>query len=243
MDAPAQVTASKLPSIGELFSQSWTLYKSSWKLLVWLILLPILVTIAVVVIIGIIIATILAVSNGQITPDRIPLLIPPALVAVIILVIINSMGQIALIKAISMGGQARVKELVSMSWALMGRYILLSLLSGLVMLLGLILLIIPGIIFMVWYMFSTYILVTENVGGVAALKKSKSYVKGKFWGVLGRVGILTLVVLVISWLASLSDNQAITIIFQLLSTFIIAPLASIYTFKLYQGAKASTSQA
>ncbi len=241
MDAPAQVSNSKLPSLGELFSSSWTLYKSSWKLLVWLILLPILVTIAIVVIIGIIIATILAVSNGQITADRIPLLIPPALVAVVILMIVNSMGQIALIKAIVLDGKAKTNELIKTSWGLAGRFILLQLLVGLVILLGLVLLIIPGIIFSIWFMFSSYVLVTENIGGIAALKRSRSYAKGKFWGILGRVSLLTLVILLISWITSLSDNQAISIIIQLVTTFIIAPIATIYTFKLYQGAKASTS--
>lgn len=229
----------KLPSIGDLFSTSWAFYKSSWKLLTWLILLPILATIAVVVIVGIIVATILAVSNGQITTDRLPLLIPPVLIAVIALVIINSLGQIALVKAISLGGQAKTRELIKSSWPLVGRFILLGLLLGLIVLVGFILLIIPGLMFSVWFMFASLILVVENIGGMSALKRSRIYVKGKFWGIVGRVGLLTLIILAISWIASLSENQAITIIFQLFTTFFIAPLATIYTFKLYQGAKGS----
>lgn len=234
---------SKLPNVGQLFSESWNLYKSSWKLLIWLILLPILVTLAVVVIVGIIVATILAVSNGQLTPDRLPLLIPPVLVAVVILIIINAVGRIALVKAISAEGAAKAGELIKSSWPLVGRYVLLQLLLGLVVLVGFILLVIPGIIFSVWYMFATLIFVIENVGGVAALKRSKQYAKGKFWGIFGRMLLLTVVILLIAWLGSLVDNQAITIILQLLTTFIISPIAAIYTFKLYLAAKGSSSPA
>jgi len=49
-----------------------------------------------------------------------------------------------------------------------------------------ILLIIPGIIFAVWFSFGNYILILGDAKGVNALKTSKALVKGYFWPVLWR---------------------------------------------------------
>ena len=69
----------------------------------------------------------------------------------------------------------------------MGRYFGFALVSGLIMLLGFVLFIIPGIIFCVWYTFVGIIAVLENDTLGDALAKSKSYVKGRWWGILWRI--------------------------------------------------------
>lgn len=239
MESPAATSSSKLPSVIELFVSSFNLYKTSWKLLALVILLPILATIVVIALVGVILATILAVTGGQITSSRIPLLIPPALVAVVALAIINAMGKISLVKAIQNNGQGKIKQLIKSAWPLVGKYILLQLMVGLIVLVGFVLLIVPGILFMVWFLFSSLILVVEGTGGIPALKRSRYYVRGKFWKVLGRMAVLIIVVAVLAGVTSLVDNQTVNLVFQLISTFIIAPLATIYTFRLYQAVKVS----
>ena len=238
MESPT--TKSSLPGIGQLLSQSITGYKTHWKLFVWIILLPILATIAVVAVVGGVIAAVLAVSGGEFTTDRLPLLIPPALVGIVSLAIINSLGKIGLIKAIELKGQTKVKQLIKLGWPLVGKYIILQLLVGITVLVGFVLLVIPGILFMVWFLFPSMILVVEGTSGTAAMKRSKLYVKGKFWGILGRMLVVIVAIAGVAGVASSIDNQMVTGVFQLISTFVIAPITTIYMFKLYQGAKGSS---
>ena len=68
-----------------------------------------------------------------------------------------------------------------------GRYFGFSLVSGLIMLLGFVLLIIPGVILSVWYTFVGIIAVLENDTLGEALAKSKAYVKGRWWGIFWRM--------------------------------------------------------
>lgn len=65
--------------------------------------------------------------------------------------------------------------------------ILVSILTGLAVLGGLILLVIPGIIFSIWFAFGFYALVLDNKRGTEALKHSKSLVAGRWWGVFWRL--------------------------------------------------------
>ena len=70
---------------------------------------------------------------------------------------------------------------------------------GLVVLLGLILLIIPGFIFMVWYSFAPFINILEekNNKGLVALKASKNLVLGRWWPTFWRLLIPELIVYLI----------------------------------------------
>lgn len=90
-----------------------------------------------------------------------------------------------------------IKETFKQGWGKVWQYFGASLLAGLITALGFILLIIPGIIFSVWFAFAAFAAVTDNLGAVAALKKSKALVSGYFWPVLGRFvvfGILTSII-------------------------------------------------
>lgn len=75
-------------------------------------------------------------------------------------------------------------------WRMLGLTIVLMLaVIGLCLLL-----IIPGIIFSVFWLFSMYILVSEDTGIIEAMKRSKLFVKGRWWTVFGYLllfGLLT----------------------------------------------------
>ena len=233
-------SATELPSLGTLLANSVDLYKQGWRLYVWLITLPLLASILVVAVVGAVIAAVLAVSGGDLTPDRIPWLIPPALVGIIGLVIVNAIGKIALIKAISLDGVSTIRELLTFSRPLVWKFFWLQILTGLAVFVGFLLLVIPGIVFSTWFLFSTIILVIEGTDGTAAMKRSKFYARGKFWGLFGRMLALMIIVIIFSVLGSSVENQTFNLLVQLFSTLVIAPIASIYTFKLYQGAKAAS---
>jgi uncharacterized membrane protein len=58
------------------------------------------------------------------------------------------------------------------------QFIILSLLSGVLITLGYIVFIIPGIILSLFWYFSSYVLLDEDVGFVAAMKQSKELTEG-----------------------------------------------------------------
>ncbi len=68
-----------------------------------------------------------------------------------------------------------------------------NILTFLAILGGYILLLIPGLIFSIWFNFSIFILLQEKLLGRAALKRSKALVKGYFWPLVFRIFILTLI--------------------------------------------------
>lgn len=79
-----------------------------------------------------------------------------------------------------------VGKLYKTSWSKFWPLVWVSILVTLAIIGGLILLIIPGIIFGVWFSFSYYYLILENKKGAEALKLSKQLVQGKWWAVLWR---------------------------------------------------------
>lgn len=129
--------------------------------------------------------------------------------------------------------------------------ILTGLLAFLFILGGLILLIIPGIIFAFWYGQSAYVVMTENLSGKKALDRSKFYATGNIYQIFKKgfyIGLLSFLIALATGLIfgllgkALNLNFVPTIgslIFQLFWT----PLASIYAFLLFQNLKQSKTSA
>lgn len=68
-----------------------------------------------------------------------------------------------------------------------------SILVGLIVFFGTLLLIIPGIIFLVWYFFIFYAVAFENKTGLNALRSSKDLVVGRWWAMAWRMFLPTLI--------------------------------------------------
>lgn len=66
----------------------------------------------------------------------------------------------------------------------------------------LLLLIVPGIIFMVYWYVVTYVVLDQHLSGMAALKKSKELITGKWWKTFGLVAISVLLSIVSSMLVT-----------------------------------------
>ncbi len=109
------------------------------------------------------------------------------------------------------------------------RYLGVSILMPLAVLGGLILLIIPGIIWAVRFSFSFYIVVDTKMGPIVSMKESYAITKGKFWKlllfwiVIGLVNLLGLIFLGIGLLVSVP----------------ITTLASVYVYRELSKARAS----
>lgn len=117
----------------------------------------------------------------------------------------------------------------------LGSVILVSLLAGLIILGGLILLIIPGIIFSVFLVVAIPSLVIENKRGTDAIGRSWNLVKGSFWHVLGTVVVAGLIASLVSGLIGAigGNNWFLSWIFTSIGQIIAAPFNALVLVILY----------
>jgi hypothetical protein len=164
-----------------------------------------------------------------------------ALVGVVIGVIINAVLQAAIMRGAAQGSIGDPVDIdASYKWgfARFGSVLLISILVGLAVLGGFILLIIPGIIFLVMFSVAIPALVVENLRGTDAMSRSWNLVKGHFWHALGLIivaGIITAVVggIIGAIGGAISDNWFVAWIFQAIAQIITAPFAAIVSVLLY----------
>ncbi|HBU06997.1 MAG TPA: hypothetical protein DEB09_02845 [Candidatus Magasanikbacteria bacterium] len=85
--------------------------------------------------------------------------------------------------------------------------IIASILTSLAVFGGLLLLIVPGIIFAIWFTFSLYSVAIEETSGVEAMRHSKQLVSGRwgdtFWRLLAPGFVFGLVMIIIQWIVNL----------------------------------------
>lgn len=80
-----------------------------------------------------------------------------------------------------------LKETESLAWHDIVSFFWVSVLTSLVVAVGFLAFIIPGIIFGIWFAFATTIFALYHVKGRAALSQSKALVAGRWWKVCWRV--------------------------------------------------------
>ena len=71
-----------------------------------------------------------------------------------------------------------------------------SILTTLAIVIGLVLFIVPGIIAMLFFMFSTLIVIDRGLGPIEAMKESMRITEGNRWPLLGLIGLLFLILVV-----------------------------------------------
>ncbi len=135
--------------------------------------------------------------------------------------------------------------------------IAVSFLLTLIVMLGMILFIIPGIVFALWYYFASYAAMLDNQKTFAALKFSKSLVAGRFGAVLWRLcAPITLYVVffsVVTWLivtpgqyflASTGQMSGywISISLGILFYFLLFPVITLTPILLYEHLKSTQGQ-
>lgn len=107
---------------------------------------------------------------------------------------------------------------------------------------GLLLLIIPGIIFFVWFGLAGFILIAEDIKGLDALLKSKEYVRGFWWQVCGRDAVIVLLTLLFGGFLLIFNiifgKDWGRIIYGFSVQLVMTPLALIYTFLIYSHLRA-----
>jgi hypothetical protein len=118
----------------------------------------------------------------------------------------------------------RYSELVASGKKFYGTYLSYSVVITFFLIGLFLLLIIPGIIFLIYWIFSSYVLYDEKKGIRAALKRSREIVKGRWWMVFGYTLLFFIIMFLIQGIISM----------------IVAPTQFIYFLKDAPGTPLST---
>jgi hypothetical protein len=115
--------------------------------------------------------------------------------------------------------------------------------SGLIVLGGAILLIIPAVIFGVWFCYATLLTTINGTPAKAALTESKQLVKGRWWQTFGRLIIPAIIfgvgAFIIEMPFALAGKWG-SIVGSGVSTMVVSPLSTIALYILYKNAKETT---
>jgi hypothetical protein len=169
---------------GEIITKSWKTFVEHWKDLTKFLLYIWVLYIVTFALIG------FGVYVSFITGSLIALILL-ILLGVIVAIIGGVILQSALTKSVGEllknNKMMDFKSAVQFSKPLFWPVLLTGLLTAAIILGGYVLLIVPGIIFAVWYMFGTYAVIFEGKKYMTALNFSKSLVSGRWWGMVWRV--------------------------------------------------------
>jgi hypothetical protein len=127
-------------------------------------------------------------TGQEITDRSLGLFVAGALVTAVISVIISAVLQSAILRAAAqatIGDPVDPEESYRFGFKRLGSVLLVSLLVGLAVAGGFLLLVIPGIIFFVFFSVSVPVLIVENRRGREAMRRSWRLVKGHAWHAFG----------------------------------------------------------
>ena len=233
--------------VGEILSTAFEIYRSNASSLLMIVAIVVVpLTFLSAFIGGVVFApeteTVLVGASGDTVSARTTgAAILVALVTAVIGVVISAVLQAAIMRGAAQGSIGDTVDVdASYKWgfARFGSVILISILVGLAVAGGLILLVIPGLIFAVMFSVAIPALVVENLRGTDAMSRSWNLVKGYFWHAVGVVIVAAIIGAVVGGIiggigGALGDNWFLSWIFQAIAQIITAPFAAIVSVLLY----------
>jgi hypothetical protein len=238
----------ELPGATEILKEAWHLYTGRFWLFVSLSAVPIL---------GFLILGIIFTMSGLVyykpgittTNNAVggSIMLVIALVALIALIYISVWAAASLLVVIRDRSETLTfGETMRRGRPYINPFFTTGLLAGLAVIGGVILLIIPGIIFWLWFSQSTYITVGENLVNQEALSQSKSYVKGRMGSVFLKLIFIVFITWVITIIVSLpfgfsKESSMVGNIITQIVNILWAPVTAIYGYMLYEHLKRTKS--
>ncbi len=190
-------------------------------------------------------------SNGpQFNSTVIIATVVGGIVFALAVILAQFLSNAALIKNVSAsytGGDVSVGQAYRLVLPRLLTIVLASILVTILVGLGLILLVVPGIIFMFWFTLTTQCIVVENISATRGMKRSKQLVKGNLGKVFGLSFVVALITYVATFLftsvgrlicAALTEEQVMarTVINQVFSTaanILVMPISAAAMILLY----------
>src|SRR3990172_12728075 len=105
---------------------------------------------------------------------------------------LSSAATILAVKKVIASEPLNFKETITFAWKNLWQYLTLSILVFLAVFGGLILLIIPGLVFSVWFFSAKFVFFDKGLGIKASMAESHRLVKGRFWAVWWRLFVFGL---------------------------------------------------
>lgn len=189
---------------GEIFGKSWREYKQNFKVILIIFLLlsviPTLVYYIVTIPFSLQFSKLASpkLSEVLLVIFNLKYLIP-AIICWLVLIILGILMSASFVyNSLYRKKEMSVKETLTGGKKYFWKYFLFSIVYG-IFLTGLFLLfIIPGIIFMIFWIFAAYVLIGEDKGILESLKISHEIVKGKWWKIFGFALLFGLITIAIS---------------------------------------------
>jgi len=243
-DRDEAVVESRL-SAGDLLKQSWEFFKRRWDSLVVISFLPLgaiflfamfwmLIGVLVLIIggIGVGMGSFGDVTFWQSLIDKAPALIAVGAVWLLVLVLailfLAVWGTAAMIVYLD-NPEAGVKQAIERARSKAMPLIVFGIISGLITVFGYILLIIPGILFSLWFGLGQYAVVLEGKGPIEALGVSKKYVQSNFWWFVGKVLIWIIISMAVVFGAEIFLEKL-----SFLISFITGMIGQVYMYLVYR---------
>jgi len=160
------------------------------------------------------------------------------LIAALIVVVISAALQAALTRGAALatvGEPIDLEASYRYGFRRFGSVFWISLLVGIIVAVGFILFIIPGIIFLTMLAVAIPALIVENRRGTDALGRSWNLVKGNFWHVLGTIVVAFIITIVVSAVIGIfgDSNWFLQWIFGSIAQIITAPFTALVSVLLY----------
>jgi hypothetical protein len=118
----------------------------------------------------------------------------------------------------------------------LGQLILVGALAGVGIVIGFVLLIVPGLILITIWSVAAPVVVLEHPGAVAALRRSRDLVRGNGWQVFGVILVLDLLVLILAFAveaAAASAGAGVGIVVEVVVGVLTAPVSALAAAVLY----------
>jgi len=177
-----------LPNISVLFQETWQIYKKYYKTLLLIALIS-----------G---APIILYIFSFVTLRQRGIIIVISLLLYLIGIILTLWGTIAFILFLK-NPKLTFENLFSQSWKYFFPIMWIEILTGILVTVGVIFLIIPGLIAVIFFIFARFLNILEGPAGLSALVASRNLVSNYWWPIFARLIVLLLVLLIPAALLSL----------------------------------------
>jgi hypothetical protein len=142
-------------------------------------------------------------------------------------VLVSAAGIIAIGKIVD-GKKATIKEIFMTAKKSYWMFLLLSIVIALAYGFGFILLVVPGLLFAVWFAFSKFLMIEKGTGIKESLLKSKELAKGNYWKILGRLAIFGLFLIIVEMALSIIPFGIGTVLASLCGALFMLPTYLLY---------------
>lgn len=155
--------------ISESLKKAWELFKKEW------------ITIYVINAVSIAVAIIYSVLTSSMDESSVKWIFD---IAYMLVQAVVGMGVVNAYLSVVRGKKVTIETFTSTAPKIL-KYVLAQILLGLIVVVGLLLFIVPGVIFAIKFMFTPYLVIDKGLGPIEALKASEKITTGRKWDMMG----------------------------------------------------------